>query len=61
MTMNRKDIAQLSGNKSGATAIEYALIAALIALAALGAMQLVGSANLANFNIASSKLSSASQ
>ena len=45
----------------GATAIEYALIAALVALAALGAMQLVGSGNLANFNSASSKLSSASQ
>ncbi len=33
---------KLIGNERGATAIEYGLIAALIAVAAIGAMQSVG-------------------
>jgi len=34
---------RLARNKDGATAIEYGLIAALIAIAAISAFQLVGS------------------
>ena len=33
---------KLLTNESGATAIEYALIAALVSIAAIGAMKLVG-------------------
>ena len=35
-------VANLLGNERGATAIEYGLIAALIAVAAIAAFQLVG-------------------
>ena len=46
----------LWNNEDGATAIEYGLIAALIAVAAITAMQLVGT-NLSNtFNNVASKL-----
>lgn len=38
----KKLLTQLMKNESGATAIEYALIAALIAVAAIGAMQTLG-------------------
>lgn len=37
-----RDKRSLSSNEKGATAIEYGLIAALIAVAAIGAMQVVG-------------------
>jgi len=47
---------QLWKNESGATAIEYGLIAALIAVAAISAMQLVGSSLTATFNTVASKL-----
>jgi len=47
---------QLWKNESGATAIEYGLIAALIAVAAISAMQLVGSSLTSTFNNIASKL-----
>ena len=43
-------------NSEGATAIEYGLIAALIAVAAIGAMQGVGTKLSSTFNNASAKL-----
>jgi pilus assembly protein Flp/PilA len=47
---------QLWKNEDGATAIEYGLIAALIAVAAISAMQLVGSSLTSTFNNIASKL-----
>jgi pilus assembly protein Flp/PilA len=49
-------IARLARDDSGATAIEYGLIAALIAVAAIAAMQLVGTSLTAVFNTVSSDL-----
>ncbi len=46
-------------NKKGATAIEYGLIAALIAVAAMAAMGSVGGALKDKFNLVSTKLSTA--
>jgi len=43
-------------NEDGATAIEYGLIAALIAVAAISAMQLVGTNLTSTFNTVASKL-----
>ena len=43
-------------NESGATAIEYGLIAALIAVAAITAFQLVGSSLTATFTNVASQL-----
>ena len=43
-------------NEDGATAIEYGLIAALIAVAAISAMQLVGTSLTSTFNNIASKL-----
>ena len=43
-------------NEEGATAIEYGLIAALIAVAAIGAMQGIGSKLSTTFNNVSGKL-----
>jgi pilus assembly protein Flp/PilA len=43
-------------NEDGATAIEYGLIAALIAVAAIGAMSSVGTKLSTTFNNVSSKL-----
>jgi pilus assembly protein Flp/PilA len=45
-------------NEEGATAIEYGLIAALIAVAAIGAMQSIGSRLNTTFNNVSSNLPS---
>ena len=45
---------------AGATAIEYGLIAALIAVAAIAAMQGLGGQLSATFNTTSSSMSSAS-
>ena len=45
---------------SGATAIEYGLIAALIAVAAIAAMQGLGGALQSTFNSTSSSMSTAS-
>jgi pilus assembly protein Flp/PilA len=47
---------KLVRNEDGATAIEYGLIAALIAVAAIAAFNAVGSSLTATFNNVSSKL-----
>ena len=47
---------KLIKNNKGATAIEYGLIAALIAVAAIGAMQGIGNKLNSTFNNVSSKL-----
>jgi len=49
-------IRKLIGNSKGATAIEYGLIAALIAVAAIAAMQGLGSSITTTFNNASSAM-----
>nr|WP_240049049.1 Flp family type IVb pilin [Parerythrobacter lutipelagi] len=52
-------IRRLISDESGATAIEYALIAALIAMGAIVAMQGVGNEVTKNFEDVEAKLSSA--
>ncbi|AXB76348.1 MULTISPECIES: Flp family type IVb pilin [unclassified Novosphingobium] len=52
-----KFLAKLRRNEKGATAIEYGLIAALIAVAAIAAMQGMGSQLMSTFNKTSSKMS----
>jgi pilus assembly protein Flp/PilA len=47
---------KLIRNSEGATAIEYGLIAALIAVAAIGAMQGIGTKLNSTFNNVSGKL-----
>ena len=47
---------KLWNNEDGATAIEYGLIAALIAVAAISAFQLVGTSLTSTFNNVASKL-----
>jgi pilus assembly protein Flp/PilA len=47
---------ELVKSQGGATAIEYGLIAALIAVAGIAAMNAVGSSLTATFNNVSSKL-----
>ena len=47
---------KLIKNEKGATAIEYGLIAALIAVAAIGAMQGIGTKLSSTFNNVSAKL-----
>jgi pilus assembly protein Flp/PilA len=47
---------KLWNNEDGATAIEYGLIAALIAVAAISAFQLVGTSLTNTFNNVASKL-----
>jgi pilus assembly protein Flp/PilA len=47
---------KLLENEDGATAIEYGLIAALIAVAAISAFQLVGTNLTSTFNNVASKL-----
>jgi pilus assembly protein Flp/PilA len=49
-------VIRLWNNEEGATAIEYGLIAALIAVAAISAMQLVGTSLTSTFNNVASKL-----
>jgi pilus assembly protein Flp/PilA len=49
-------LSKLLKNEDGATAIEYGLIAALIAVAAIAAMQLVGTSLTSTFNNVASKL-----
>ena len=51
-----KFIKNLFDNESGATAIEYGLIAALIAVAAIGAMQGIGGKLNTTFNNVSGQL-----
>jgi pilus assembly protein Flp/PilA len=53
MMRNLKSILR---NSKGATAIEYGLIAALIAVAAIGSLEAVGTAVTASFNNASANL-----
>lgn len=50
-------IRKIFGNKKGATAIEYGLIAALIAVAAIAAMQGMGSQLVSTFSKTSSAMS----
>jgi pilus assembly protein Flp/PilA len=50
------NLIKLLKNEDGATAIEYGLIAALIAVAAISAFNAVGSSLLSTFNNGSSKL-----
>jgi pilus assembly protein Flp/PilA len=54
-----KMIRKLKKNESGATAIEYGLIAALIAVAAIAAFSAVGDSLNQTFNRVSSELSAA--
>lgn len=51
-----KDIAQLTADNRGVTAIEYALIAALIAVAAIAAFTLVGTDLSNTFSYVASQL-----
>jgi pilus assembly protein Flp/PilA len=53
-----KFIKKLFRNEAGATAIEYGLIAALIAVAAISAMQGLGSQLGKTFNATSSSMAS---
>jgi pilus assembly protein Flp/PilA len=52
-----KLIRKIAGNKKGATAIEYGLLAALIAVAGVGAFTGVGSQIQKTFNNSSTKMS----
>lgn len=54
-----KFIKKLARNEKGATAIEYGLIAALIAVAAITAMQSLGSNLSGTFNKVSSNMTNA--
>ena len=56
----RNFIGNLLRDDSGATAIEYGLIAALISVVIIGAVTLVGSNLSGTFNTIAGKLSSAS-
>ena len=56
-----KFINKLLRDEAGATAIEYGLIAALIAVAAITAMQGLGTQLSGTFNTVSTKLSTANQ
>jgi pilus assembly protein Flp/PilA len=55
-----KFINKLLRNEAGATAIEYGLIAALIAVAAISAMQGLGTQLTSTFNKTSSGMTTAS-
>jgi len=52
----RKLFSNLINNQSGVTAIEYALIAALIAVAAISAFSLVGTSLSTTFSTIASQL-----
>jgi pilus assembly protein Flp/PilA len=54
--MDMKKFLKLFENAEGATAIEYGLIAALIAVAAIGAMQGIGTKLNSTFNNVSAQL-----
>lgn len=56
-----KFLAKLRRNEKGATAIEYGLIAALIAVAAIGAMTSLGGSLKGTFTEASEKMSGAGE
>jgi pilus assembly protein Flp/PilA len=53
-----RELRRLLGHKAGATAIEYGLIAALIAVAAIAAMQGLGSQLSTTFSTTSSSMAS---
>lgn len=55
-----KNFRKLFADKKGATAIEYGLIAALIAVAAIGAMSTLGTNLSTTFNTVSSNMTAAS-
>ena len=59
LEINMKKLMQLIKNESGATAIEYGLIAALIAVAAITAMQGLGNELQTTFNTTSSAMQTA--
>ena len=54
-----KTFMKLIGNNKGATAIEYGLIAALIAVAAITAMSTLGTRLNSTFNAVSTRLTTA--
>ncbi len=54
-----KGIQRMLKDESGATAIEYGLIAALIAVAAIAGFQAVGNSLVTTFNTVSSSLNAA--
>jgi pilus assembly protein Flp/PilA len=56
MTRLRTFFSSFINNQSGVTAIEYALIAALIAVAAISAVSLVGSSLSSTFSSVASQL-----
>ncbi len=56
MVAGMETIGQLMKNRKGATAIEYGLIAALIAVAAIAAMQGLGNKLKTTFNNVSSNM-----
>jgi pilus assembly protein Flp/PilA len=60
ITKFRKFLANRLGDQSGATAIEYGLIAALIAVAAIAAMQGLGDSLKTTFNSTSSSMATSS-
>jgi pilus assembly protein Flp/PilA len=51
-------IKKLLGNEKGATAIEYGLIAALVAIAAIGGMTAVGTSMQNRFTYVSNRMGS---
>ena len=57
--MLRKNFTQLLADESGATAIEYGLIAALVSVAAIGALSAMGTSLEGIFTIVSDQLGSA--
>ena len=54
-----RTIAKLLKDESGATAIEYGLIAALVSVAAIGALQFMGTSLKGIFGFVSTKLQEA--
>jgi pilus assembly protein Flp/PilA len=54
--LNFRTTRRLTEDRRGVTAIEYALIAALIAVAAIAAMQLVGTGLINTFNSIATQL-----
>ena len=57
--MFRKNFTQLFADESGATAIEYGLIAALVSVAAIGALSAMGTSLEGIFTTVSDQLGSA--
>jgi pilus assembly protein Flp/PilA len=59
--MKLRSITHIVSDESGATAIEYGLIAALVAIAAIAAMKLVGTSLTTTFTKVSTELDAAAQ